>query len=201
MAINYYIANATGKLDKLQDKIEQSVREAKELGTKLLNVDEVDIIFSYHPKYTIPELGVGAYTLSEDRIDIRLDPSKEIEVAEITAQLVHEMHHTVRWQEPGYGKTFAETMVSEGLATLFEEEALGKTPIYSQVELPVEEINLANSILDKEDYDHYVWFFGNGDITRWFAYTYGYRICKEYGKKTSKTAAELVHEPASSFYS
>lgn len=112
MAINYYIANATGKLDKLTDRIEKSTEEAKKLGTKFLTVDDIDIIFSHDPNYAITELGAGGYSPNGHRIDIYFDAEQKVPAKEITAQLLHEMHHCMRWRDPGYGNTFAETMVS-----------------------------------------------------------------------------------------
>jgi len=87
-------------------------------------------------------------------------------------------------------------MISEGLACLYEEQKTGNVPIYAQVSLDDKQIELANKIANSKTYNHSNWFFGSGDIVRWFGYTYGYDVCKNYSIKTSKTAAELVNVSA-----
>ena len=113
--------------------------------------------------------------------------------------ILHESHHCLRWRKPGYGKTLGEAMISEGLATLFEEEHSGKPPIYAQVKIKQTEIEKARKNLDNEKYNHSDWFFGSKDVQRWFAYTYGYRLSKTYSEKVNKSAAELVNTPAKLF--
>lgn len=38
------------------------------------------------------------------------------------AVVAHELHHIKRWRGPGYGRTWGESMVSEGLALKFQRE-------------------------------------------------------------------------------
>ncbi len=113
--------------------------------------------------------------------------------------ILHETHHCVRWRKPGYGQTLGEVMITEGLATLFEEEHSGTLPIYAQVPIKQDEIDKARNILNDEKYNHNEWFFGVKNIQRWFGYTYGYQLSKAYSQKTNKSAAELVNTPAELF--
>lgn len=102
----------------------------------------------------------------------------------------------MRWRDPGYGDTLGEAMIAEGLACLYEEQKTGNVPIYAKIVLKESQIKLANKILDSKDYDHAEWFFGSKKIDRWFGYSYGYRLCKEYSKKTGKEASDLVNIPS-----
>jgi uncharacterized protein YjaZ len=58
---------------------------------------------------------------------------------------------------------------------------------------------LAAPELDEpNDYDR--WFFGfDPDIPRWTGYTLGYHLVAEYQARAGRSAAELVHTPASAF--
>jgi hypothetical protein len=195
--INYYVANSTGKLDPLLPKINTAFDEGVGVLVNKLKADKIDVIFLYAPEWTIPELGVGANSPGPYNLYVRLDPGfKNLKQSDIFLSIVHEGHHCMRWRKPGYGITLGEAMISEGLATLFEEEVSGEPPIYSQVMITEDEIRKAQSDLNKKTYNHAEWFFGDKKIQRWFGYTYGYQLCKAYSAKTGKKASDLVHTDA-----
>lgn len=197
VSINYYVANSTGKLDSLLPKITTAFDEGISVLVDKLKADRIDIIFLYDSKWTIPELGVGANSPGPYNLYVSLDPGfKNLKQSDIFLSIVHEGHHCMRWRKPGYGVTLGEAMVSEGLATLFEEEISGEPPIYSQVKITGDEIKKAQGYLNKKTYNHAEWFFGAKKIQRWFGYTYGYQLCKAYSAKTGKKASDLVHTDA-----
>jgi len=159
-----------------------------------LGANKIDVIFIYAPKSVIPEMGIGANSPGPHNIYVAFDPEfKDIKDEDIFLSIMHEAHHCMRWRDPGYGKTLGEAMISEGLATLYEEELSGKPPIYSQMNIQPEEIEEAKKMINHEKYDHAKWFFGTNEITRWFGYTYGYQLCKAYAVKTGKKASQLIH--------
>lgn len=195
--ISSYIANSTGKLDPLLPKINAAFNDGVGALVHKLKADQIDIIFLYAPEWTIPELGVGANSPGPYNLYVRLDPDfKNLKPEDIFLSIIHEGHHCMRWRKPGYGTSLGEAMVSEGLATLFEEEISGKPPIYSQVKITDLEIEKAKRYINKKTYDHAEWFFGSKKVQRWFGYTYGYQLCKAYSAKTGRKAAELVHTDA-----
>lgn len=195
--INYYVANSTGKLDPLLPKINAAFDEGVSVLVNKLQADKIDVIFLYAPEWTIPEMGVGANSPGPYNLYVRLDPGfKNLKQSDILLSIVHEGHHCMRWRKPGYGTTLGEAMISEGLATLFEEEVSGKPPIYSQVNITDNEIEKAIRYINKKTYNHAEWFFGTKKIQRWFGYTYGYQLCKAYSAESGKKASDLVHVDA-----
>jgi len=195
--IKHYIANSTNKLDNLKDLITKSLESVIPIVEKDLNANQIDIIFISAPGLVIPEYGIGGSSPGPNHINVSFDPkSNKITQKGLDETLFHEIHHCMRWRNPGYGETLGEAMISEGLACLYEEQKTGNVPIYAQVSLDDKQIELANKIANSKTYSHSNWFFGSGDIVRWFGYTYGYDACKNYSIKTSKTAAELVNVSA-----
>ncbi len=201
MPINKYVANSSGEFGaEILDKIEAGFKEAVVIVKDKLNADKIDIIIVNAPMNVIPEIGIGGYSPGPYNIYVSLDPKfTTFTVEDLVLTILHESHHCLRWRKPGYGKTLGEAMISEGLATLFEEEHSGKPPIYAQVKIKQTEIEKARKNLDNEKYNHSDWFFGSKDVQRWFAYTYGYRLSKTYSEKVNKSAAELVNTPAKLF--
>ena len=192
-SIKCYIANSTGKLTALIPKIEAAFEESQKLIVDELGANQIDVIFIYAPLATIPEMGVGGNSPDPHNIYVSFDPEfKGIKQSDIVLSVLHEAHHCMRWRDPGYGKTLGEAMISEGLASLFEEEYSGEAPIYTRIKIKPSEIKAADMLLSTKAYDHAEWFFGSKDIQRWFGYTYGYQLCKAYSKKVGKNAAELV---------
>lgn len=192
--IKHYIANSTGELNNLVGMINKSLNKVIPIVEKELKADKIDIIFISAAALVIPEYGIGGYSPGPHHLYVSFDPnSDKITQEGLDETLFHEIHHCMRWRNPGYGETLGEAMISEGLACLYEEQKTGNVPIYANVDLNDEQIQLANKTANAKKYNHSDWFFGNGDIVRWFGYTYGYKACKDYSNKTSKSASELVN--------
>ncbi len=193
-SINHYIANSANELTKYISLIYESLKEVVPVIETELRAREIDIIFISASNQAIPEYGLGGNSPGPNHIYISFDPdSDKVTKQGLVESLLHEAHHCMRWRDPGYGETLGEAMISEGLACLYEEEHSGKPPIYATVQLSNEEVEEAMKKLDSKDYDHSKWFFGSSDIARWFGYTYGYNICKDYAAKIGKSAAQLVN--------
>ncbi len=177
--------------------IATSLSEVIPIVEKELNANQIDIIFISASMLAIPEYGIGGNSPGPNHIYVSFDPnSDKITQKGLTETLLHEIHHCMRWRDPGYGDTLGEAMVSEGLACLYEEQHSGETPIYAKVNIKDEHIQQAKELLDSNKYDHSEWFFGGKKIDRWFGYTYGYNACKHYANTTNKNASELVSLPA-----
>lgn len=108
------------------------------------------------------------------------DPDK-LNKQQFAASINHELHHLARWQNAGYGNTLGGAILSEGLATFYEEKMSGWTPPWSQVELSEAMVSNVLSEWDNEQYDHKDWFF-NGKLGRWVGYSIGYNAAKELYK-------------------
>ncbi|MEI6183812.1 MAG: DUF2268 domain-containing putative Zn-dependent protease [Polynucleobacter sp.] len=196
-SINHYIANSTGELDKLSNMISKSLSTVIPIVEKELKANQIDIIFVSATMLAIPEYGIGGNSPGPNHVYVSFDPkSKKITRRGLEETLFHEIHHCMRWRNPGYGQTLGEAMVSEGMACLYEEQHSGKAPIYAKVKLQDDQIAKATKIINSKNYSHSDWFFGSKNIDRWFGYSYGYKLCKDYSVKNNKSASELVHVKA-----
>lgn len=197
-SIHNHIANATGELNGLFDMIHDSLNTVKPIVEKELHADGIDIIFVSAPALVIPEYGIGGNSPGPNHIYVSFDPnSDKITQEGLVETLLHEIHHCMRWRNPGYGETLGEAMITEGLACLYEEEHSNKPPMYATIQLPNGQVEEAMEKLDANNYDHSRWFFGSEDIVKWFGYTYGYQLCKKYSELSGKKASELATIPAS----
>lgn len=193
--IHTHIANATGELDDLKSMISSAVEKSVKIAEKDLDINQIDIFFVSASESIIPEYGIGGRTPGPNHIYLTLDPDSDLLSEDhLVETLLHEMHHAMRWRSSGYGITLGEAMVSEGLACMYESVYRGTVPIYARTAIPQSQIDQAKKLLDTNDswLEHDRWFYGSDDIVRWFGYTYGYRICREYADKNNLTAAEMV---------
>jgi uncharacterized protein YjaZ len=115
--------------------------------------------------------------------------------------LAHELHHAARNQGPGYGKTLGEALVSEGLAQAFEADITGHVPFYA-VALDAVTLDRVSKValpdLDREDYNHNSWFFGDGEeFPRHGGYSVGYAVVMAHLAASGQSAAALATLPAS----
>jgi uncharacterized protein YjaZ len=193
-SINHYIANSTGELDKLVDMISKSLSIVIPIVEKELGAAQIDIIFVSAAALAIPEYGIGGNSPGPNHVYISFDSnSGKITQDGLDETLLHEIHHCMRWRNPGYGETLGETMISEGMACLYEEQHSSRAPIYAKISLKKKQISEAKKLINSKNYNHNDWFFGSKAIDRWFGYSYGYKLCKDYSVKTGKSASELVN--------
>jgi uncharacterized protein YjaZ len=196
-SIKHYIANSTGGLNNLTEMISKSLNKVIPIVEKELDAEQIDIIFVSAAALAIPEYGIGGSSPGPNHLYVSFDPkSDKITQEGLNETLLHEIHHCMRWRNPGYGETLGEAMISEGLACLYEEQHSGNAPIYAKVSLNDDQIAKAKKQINSKNYNHSDWFFGSKDIARWFGYSYGYQLCRDYSTKTGKKASELVSIPA-----
>ena len=98
----------------------------------------------------------------------------------------------MRWRGPGCGGDLGARLVSEDSTQLFEEEALGVPPMYSQASITELEVVQAKLELHHQLFSHSKWCYGAEGVTRMFGYTFGYQICKNCTTSTCKRSSELV---------
>lgn len=92
------------------------------------------------------------------------------------------MNHIARWQGPGYGANFIDTVISEGLAIIFAQENWKgfKAPWgeYNKNEVNQFVKYIKANINTKDKYDHQKWFFGKGEM-KWLGYRIGSYIIQK----------------------
>ncbi|MBI2334396.1 hypothetical protein HYU96_01210 [Candidatus Daviesbacteria bacterium] len=208
--MNIYILKATKRLYGFIENIDKIAKQTVIKVENILRLPEIDIVIYDNPEGAIPELGVGGFSPSAHLIFIFLNPkfqdfNRTIN-QELERTLTHELHHCLRWQAIGYGKTLLEAMVSEGLADHFDIEVTGQKPQPWDNALTIAQIKKFQKIAEKEyqkrNYNHEDWFFGSKkkNIPRWTAYTLGFYLIKEYFKRNSnKKASNLYSLKAEEF--
>jgi uncharacterized protein YjaZ len=195
--IPHFLIAGEDKLAKRLPLFKQIVRLTLTRVLPLLNSsNEVDLVFSVNPQATIPEYGIGGYTPNAHNIFISLDPKHPKFISslkiELPRTLAHELHHTIRWIDPGYGQTLGEALVTEGLAANFELEVFKGKPNMWDVAVQGKKLQQlqarATRELHSSKYNHNDWFFGSErrHIPRWTGYALGYRIVHEYLRNDPK---------------
>lgn len=100
---------------------------------------------------------------------------------QLTATINHELHHMARWQNAGYGDDLGGSIVSEGIATYYEELQSGWSAPWSQATFT--EAVLADALENwaSKNYSHSDWFF-ESERGRWLGYSIGYQLAKQLFK-------------------
>ncbi len=119
MNIVAHILLGSGKLLTFSEEIRRNFDEAIPVITQKIPAKNVDVIIYDNPEGAAAEQGIGGYCPNAHTIYISLDPSspdlqRSIE-RELKRTLAYEQHHTLHWQNSGYGKTLLDAMITEGL--------------------------------------------------------------------------------------
>lgn len=209
MNILLHILDVRKTLDPYVRIIERVFDESVVQITKKMPVDMVDVVVRDDKRKAIPELGFGGYSYSQYFIVLSVDGENSdcgsVIEEELPGVLAHELYHCIRRKHVGYGKTLLEVLITEGLASHFEEEMYGKvrpwTIALKDGEL-MKWLSRAKKKFDDTNYNHRAWFFGSKteNIPRWTGYSLGYYIVGEYLKKNSgEKASDLYDFPAGGF--
>lgn len=193
MNIISHILLGSGKLTPYVDQIKREFDSAVDQIAQKIPITEVDVVIYDNPEGAIPEIGVGGYTPNSYLVFIYLDPQFSDFHNTITKELkrtsAHEMHHAIRWRNPGYGKTLLEALITEGLADHFDIEVNNESPEPWCTALSEEQIQdllvKAKEEFNNKNYDHHAWFFGSAEkgIPRWTGYSLGFKLVESYLQK------------------
>lgn len=145
-----------------------------------------------------PERGLVYVTVDPENPILRTNPSQSLE-----RMLAHELHHSSRWDGPGYGNTLGEALVSEGLAGHFAQEVYGgEREPWEQLSASTlrRYVSKAQAAWDSADYDHAEWFFGSQEFPAWVGYSLGYEMVRHYlAAHSDHRASNLVHANSAEF--
>jgi uncharacterized protein YjaZ len=200
--INLLPVNASGTLSPTLPSIRKAFDESTAVAIKELGLKEIDVLVFDFPQDTIKELGIGGRTFNKNLVYININPAfGNIEYNEILATLYHEYHHAARFASVGYGETLLESLFSEGLACLYEEEKTERTPIYVKSKVTEQAIELISKNMNSSEYNHTeIFVTGNNNMPKWFGYSYGYNLAKKASKNLGKSASQLVSYTAKDLY-
>lgn len=200
--VELHLLLGSGRLSPYENIIRKEFDVVVSKIREKLLLDGVDVVIYDNPEWAIPETGIGGYTPNEHLVFISLNP----EVAHFEQNLknnlkrtiAHELHHAMRWRNPGYGETLFEALITEGLADHFDME-INETDIpeprdTALTELQVNEfVKKASQEFDSKEYDHKEWFFGSKDIPRWTGYALGFKIVGDYLKRNPEKKPSMLY--------
>lgn len=201
MAVRILILDAAGEIpEDLKAAMVSEMEAALPHIEAALSLRPVDVCFYSYPRGCIPEMGICGFATNSGLIHIVSDPgSPHLRGPDLARNLIgvlaHELHHAARNQGPGYGSTLGEALISEGLAQAFEADVAEYVPFYA-ASLDAVTLDclatLALPDLDREDYDHNSWFFGDGKgFPRHGGYGLAYALVTAYITASGQSAAAL----------
>jgi uncharacterized protein YjaZ len=201
---------------KLLTITKQAAAQAQKIAQQNLKLKHyLNLIIADNLQNTIPEQGVSGTTLSDDLIIIYLDPhSPRLTQNTIYTTICHELNHTQRWHLcPKFDNRLLGSLILEGLAVAFEEEAVITKPEFflktiqnrSQVSSKKlltffkPELLIQDFPWDKKRRSYFVTGNKKLGLPRWAGYQVGYYLVKQHMAKTGKKASELIDTPAADF--
>lgn len=145
------------------------------------------------PEFTIDGKYPGGACYNRHEITIAIN-DWDYEPSQLAASFHHELHHLARWQNVGYGDTLGGAILSEGIATVFEELQTGWTPPWASDDISAQNLSEALEEWDSKSYDHAQWFYGS-ERGKWEGYKIGYTIAKKHFGQNFDLQASLEFKP------
>jgi uncharacterized protein YjaZ len=124
-----HLLNARGVLTPWEQATRNGIERARLRAAECVELPVLDVVVQAAKDGGIPELGHVGHTPRPRVIFITLDPDNPNLTQHMgeafERMVVHELHHALRWDAVGYGRTLGEAIVSEGLAGRFVQELFG----------------------------------------------------------------------------
>lgn len=190
----YFNSDIKGKIDllNLPDEITKQTGEViNDLGIEYPLSVGLYVPMGHEKLSIIPSLGIGGKAIKDEEIRLFFDPDHDQVVENIkkyqSRQIVHEINHVARFHAfPEEKKTLLDSLISEGLATYYEENFEGvyqATPWGTALnhEQIKDEWQKVTGQSTSPDYNHRQWFFGaEEEHPVWTGYSLGNEIIKQF---------------------
>lgn len=195
---------------KVQD-IEKELSKTFAIMDSLIPLDSLTIKVIWPDSsalwQVIPSMGVGGKYANKYEIELYIDPlSAKFKFEHLSSALAHETHHAIRARKTGGFSTLLEAFIAEGLAVLFQMEALGdEQPFFTTA---LDSLQLAKYIkksepllsesidFTKDNNLYFQWFLGAGkdnQIPLYTGFSIGWQIVQDYIKAhPNATASSLI---------
>lgn len=195
IAESEYLAKLpAGFIEKYKKEIEKAYKEA----SKLLPFGSTHINFFVQPRMygLIEPTGDSARTYNSEFIELAFDPRKdkkglEIILAGVRDGVYHEMNHAARFNIPIWHKSFIESCILEGLATVFARDYVHEDARWAKYPENVKE--WLKEIIDQKDkIDYGQYMYTHPDGRKWIGYKVGTYIIDQAMKYSRKSVIELT---------
>lgn len=194
-----HLLNARNALTGHMSAIRATLRETVARVEGHVDLPRFDLVLRAGDA-VMPDWGIGGKSPAPGVIEITLMPER-FSAEHLQRTLVHELHHLLRWEGPGYGLSLGEALVSEGLAGHFVLQVLGGASDPWDTTRPGSGmLKQAGNLWARRDFDFPEWFLGRGKIRRWTGYGIGHRLVAEHlAQAPEDDAARLAGAPADTF--
>lgn len=180
-----HLLNSRNALTPILSEIRAAARASVDKAGAHLDLPRFDLVVK--PAFAaLPGGGLSGETPAPGLIEVTLAPDR-FAADQLDRVLVRQLHHLLRWDGPGYGRSLGDALVSEGLAGHFVLQVLGGAP--DPRDSTGQTPGLARQAINawgRLDYDPERWFRGKGDLRKGAGYGLGYRIVADH----------LSHNPA-----
>ncbi|MBB1497000.1 DUF2268 domain-containing putative Zn-dependent protease [Paracoccus sp. MC1862] len=190
-----HFLNARHALTGIMPEVRAAVAESVALATGHLDLPDFDLVVQAGDGGS--DWGVLGTARAPGVIELTLSPARFAHDLTVR-RMVRELHHLVRWERPGYGRSLGEVLVSEGLAGRFVARVLGGPPDPWDATTPPS--GLAKRAMTEwawRDLDRGLWFEGRGNIRKWAGYGLAHRLLAEHlSREPDLDPLDLIHAPA-----
>lgn len=187
----------------------ETIKKAITHHNQFLEHAECNILIFSDTFGVIPEQGIGGRCGQSDLINIFIDPEHEAGVKHnitkwLPAALAHELYHARRYVTHQFATVLGESLIEEGLPSMFEEFIQPDLEVPYAHHLNKKELaqawEQAQPLLNSENYNRDDWFYGSKKMKKWTGYSLGYDIVRQYmGKHGEKDPTKFIDTPASDF--
>lgn len=211
MYVKPQVLHAGGGLSSFEKIILDVSNDSIDKITKLIPVDDVDIIFyDGGPNRGIPHFGFGGFTLGKNLIVIPVNSefqNLKLSIKEnLPRTIAHELYHCLRNYNYNKERNLLGAFINDGLADHFAIEVTGKPPEKWSTALDEKQIlrflNIAKKDFHNDKYNHQSWFFGSEkeNIPHWAGYSIGFYLVSKYFKiHPDKKPSNIYMEKAFEF--
>ncbi|MDO5368880.1 DUF2268 domain-containing putative Zn-dependent protease [Paracoccus sp. (in: a-proteobacteria)] len=190
-----HFLNARHALTGIMPEVRAAVAESVALAAGHLGLPDFDLVVQAGDGGS--DWGVLGAARAPGVIELTLSPARFAPDL-LIRRMVRELHHLVRWEHPGYGRSLGEALVSEGLAGHFVARVLGGPPDPWDVTTPPS--GLAKRAMTEwawREFDRGLWFEGRGNIRKWAGYGLAHRLLAEHlAREPDLDPLDLIHAPA-----
>lgn len=199
MKIHFSESKYWSKLPKdFKAKYKIEIQNSFDEVIKLLPFGAKNTNFFVQPRTyaLIDSTGDNARTHNSEFIELAFDPTRNdkglsVILKGVKPSVFHEMNHAARYNIPIYHKTFIDSCIMEGLATVFSRDYAHEKAPWAVYPKNVNEWIV--EIISKNDLFNWTYYsFDNPDGRKWIAYKVGTYIVDRAIKKSGKTVIELT---------
>lgn len=216
----HFITRPDSKLSTISSRIEEIIKHEVPLLQEVYGFNDIFHITVHNiPTLTIPEQGCGGYTFSSEWMQITVDEENEKFGTDhffqsIKETVVHEFNHIVRNTSVGCGDVLLESVISEGIATAFEQTYGNvKVPWGAYTDEDIQSFLEIAKSLKREGFESetnvHDYLLGTDVIPKYFGYKLGTYIVDTFREKnpevswkdlTKMSATEILKKSEVEFY-